>query len=145
MLGKSKILLKLNFSQLLKESFFVFVLKIVGVGLGFIVNIIIARYYGADTLGLIALINSFISILSLFVLFGTNTAILKLIPKYSVKYDILVAFRVYKKALLLIFLISLAVSIIAYFISPVIAIDFFHNEKLYHFLQLYLFLYFLFQ
>ena len=54
--------------DLLKSSSIVMVAKVLGVALGFITNIIIARYYGADTVGTVALVSSFISIASLFVL-----------------------------------------------------------------------------
>jgi|SaaInlLV_10m_DNA_2_1039722.scaffolds.fasta_scaffold00838_12 O-antigen/teichoic acid export membrane protein len=130
---KSKILNKFSdksFKDLFKSSSIVMIAKVFGVILGFITNIIIARNYGADTVGMVALVNSFITIVSLFVLFGTNTSILKLIPQYQVKYSISSSYYLFKKSLILVFGLGVLISILLWFTSPIIAENIFKNSDL---------------
>ena len=130
---KSKILQKLSdksFKDLFKNSSIVMIAKILGVILGFITNIIIARYYGAETVGTIALVNSFIAIASLFVLFGTNTAILKLIPQYTIQHSISSAYNLFRKSLFLVMLMGIFITGLLYWLSPLIAETVFKNNEL---------------
>jgi O-antigen/teichoic acid export membrane protein len=119
-----------NFKDLFKSSSIVTIAKILGVILGFTTNIIIARYYGADTVGVVALVNSFIAIASLFVLFGTNTSIIKLIPQYQAKYSISSSYYIFKKSLTFIFVVGIFITVLLYFISPTIAETIFKNSDL---------------
>lgn len=116
--------------SLIKDTFFVSLFKVLGIVLGFTLNIFLARYYGSETLGLISIILTFISFSSLFVLFGTDTAINKLIPKYSIEYGWKTTFVFYKKIILSIFITSLIIGSFLYFASKDIAIYFFHNNVL---------------
>ncbi|MDX2369620.1 MAG: flippase [Colwellia sp.] len=119
-----------NFRDLFKSSSIVMVAKVLGVALGFITNIIIARYYGADTVGTVALVSSFISIASLLVLFGTNTAILKLVPQYTAQYSVLTAYHVFKKSFLLVMITGAFITGLLYWLSPFIAEFIFKNNNL---------------
>ena len=119
-----------SFKDLFQSSSIVMVAKILGVALGFITNIIIARYYGADTVGTVALVSSFISIASLFVLFGTNTAILKLVPQYTAQFSVLTAYHVFKKSLLLAMIMGVFITALLYWLSPFIAESIFKNNNL---------------
>lgn len=52
-----------------------------------IINIFVARLYGSGVVGVLAIINSFLNITFLFNLFGTNIAVLRLVPEYCTKYS----------------------------------------------------------
>ena len=75
-----------HFGEIFKGSIITFAANIVVVLLGLILNLVIARYYGAKTLGIISLIMSYMAIVSLFSTFGLNTSLLRLIPEQLAKY-----------------------------------------------------------
>ncbi len=52
-----------------------------------VINILVARLYGSGVVGILAIINSFLNITFLFNLFGTNTAVLRLVPEYTSRYS----------------------------------------------------------
>lgn len=117
-------------TSLVKDSSLVLISRVSGVALAFITNIIISRYYGAETVGIVALVTTFISIAVLLVLFGTNTSILKLIPQYRVKHSVNASFFVYRKTLYALFIWGLMISAALFFLSPLIANNVFGNPEL---------------
>lgn len=52
-----------------------------------VINLLVARLHGSGVVGVLAIINSFLNITFLFNLFGTNTAVLRLVPEYTSKYS----------------------------------------------------------
>lgn len=72
-----------------------------------ITSIFIARVYGAEMTGTLALINSFILLASIFTILGTQTSILRLIPEHIRKYSVTSAFKVYRKTQYLVVAASL--------------------------------------
>lgn len=86
-----------NFSEILAGSVLSLSGRIVAACFGLVSNIIIARFYGAESLGIFALVNSFLMFTALFTLSGTGTSILKLIPEHIAKYSIESAFYIYRK------------------------------------------------
>jgi O-antigen/teichoic acid export membrane protein len=60
-------------------------------------SIIVARFYGAETMGIVAMINSFMSLAVVFIVLGTDTSILRLIPEHIANYSATSAFRIYTK------------------------------------------------
>lgn len=88
---------------------------------GLISSLIIARFYGAEVLGIIAILNSFLLLATIFTVLGTNTSILRLIPEHIVKYSYTSAFRVYRKVQFMAFGISLITGILFFFAADLVA------------------------
>jgi len=119
-----------DFGEIFKGSIFAFAAKVFGVFLGFVLNLIISRYYGADGMGLYALVNTFLAILLVPALLGTSTSILRSVPEHIVNYSILSAFRLYKKMLGMVVVFSIVVSIAALTGANIIAESVFHHKNL---------------
>ena len=137
MVGKIRNKLKnKNLSEIFVGSVWALLARVVATILGLLCSIFLARTYGADTVGIIAIINSFLMLATIPSLLGFNTSILRLIPEYRVKFSLSVSWSVYRKALLLVVLASLAVSIILYLSKVLIAEKLFSKPHLEFFLGL---------
>jgi len=86
-----------KFSEILRGSVWALGAKVLAALLGMVTYIIIARWYGADVLGIVAVLQSFLMLATIFIVLGTNTSILRLIPEHLAKYSPSSAFRVYRK------------------------------------------------
>lgn len=86
-----------RFVEILSGSIWALLGRIVATCLGLIFNIIVARQYGAEIVGIVAMINSFLMLTTIFTVFGTPTSILRLIPEHLTKYSASSAFNVYRK------------------------------------------------
>ena len=86
-----------RFSEILTGSAWALIARVGATALSLVTSIIIARWYGADVMGTVAVLNSFLMLASIFTVLGTNTAILRLIPEYVAKYSATAAFTVYRK------------------------------------------------
>lgn len=125
-----------NFKEILTGSLYSFGSKILVKVLGIITSIIAARYYGADIIGLMALLLSIMTISSLFADFGLSTALLRLIPEYTEKYSKKLGIELYKKVLKLSIFIALVTSSILYLLSTAIANNIFEIPELEYFIKL---------
>ena len=110
-----------NFSEIFIGSAKVFVANVIATLIGIGASVITARYYGAEIVGIVAILNSFFAIALIFTILGTTTSILRLVPEYTVKYSATSAYHLYKKVRILIIFISLAGGIITFFSSGFIA------------------------
>lgn len=119
-----------KFSEILTGSVWALSAMIFATGLGLVSTIIVARLYGPDILGIIALINSFLMLTDIFVLLGTSTSILRLIPEYLAKYSVTSAFRVFRKILHMIIGISLVLSVVLFWGADLIAEQLFSKPRL---------------
>ena len=90
-------------------------------GLGFISSIIIARFYGAAVLGIVAVIQSILILTTMFSVLGINTSILRLIPEHLVKYSPSSAFKLYRKTQYLVVGGSLITGALLFLNSDIIA------------------------
>ena len=95
-----------------------------------LINILIARVYGAEALGILAIINSFILFAVLFAVLGLDTAILRLIPEHLVKHSTMSAYLVYRKSLSIIVCLSIVASTAVYLCAPVIAGSIFSKPQM---------------
>ncbi len=84
-------------SEILTGSAWALSARVISTGLGLLTSVIIARFYGADVMGIVAVLNSFLLLTTIFTVLGTNTSILRLIPEYLAKYSPTSAFQVYRK------------------------------------------------
>ena len=86
-----------KFSEILTGSAWALGARVIATALGMVTSIIIARWYGAEVLGMVAVLNSFLMLATIFTVLGTNTSILRLIPEHLAKSSPTSAFKVYRK------------------------------------------------
>jgi O-antigen/teichoic acid export membrane protein len=110
-----------KFSEILTGSSWAVGARILAIFLGFVINIIIARVYGAKALGVFTFVESTLILVTVFTLVGTNTSILRFIPEHMIKYSTSSAYCVYKKILKIIFLMSVSSFIVFFVFSDSIA------------------------
>jgi O-antigen/teichoic acid export membrane protein len=90
----------------------------------------VARAYGADILGIIAVLNSFLVLVTIFTVLGTNTSILRLIPEHLAKYSPTSAFKVYRKTQFFVAGVSVLTGALLYFGSGFISDSIFSKPHL---------------
>jgi len=119
-----------KFSEILVGSAWAMPARVFGNGLGFISSIIVAKFYGADIVGIIAVMNSFLMLTTLFTVMGTNTSILRLIPEHIVKYSPTSSYKLYRKTLCMVIIISIIAGTLLFFSANLIATKLFHKPHL---------------
>jgi len=110
-----------KFSEIAAGSAFSLGARALAMLFGLGANVIIARFYGADVIGVVALINTYLIIISIFAILGTDISILRFIPEHVSKYSFYSAFKVYRKVLGLIIILSIILSISLWFAGGIIA------------------------
>lgn len=86
-----------RFSEILTGSVWALSARVIATIFGLIFSMIVARVYGAEVIGILAVVNSFLVLTTLFTVFGTQSSILRLIPEHIVKYSPTSAFKLYRK------------------------------------------------
>jgi len=119
-----------KFSEILTGSSWALGARVISTGLAMITSIIVARSYGAGVMGTIAMLNSFLTLTTIFTVLGTNTSILRLIPEYLTKYSPTSAFRVYRKTQYFVGGVSLITSVLLFFSSGFISETIFSKTHL---------------
>lgn len=119
-----------HFFEIVKGGTITFTAKIVAVLLGLVTNFIIARYYGAEILGLLAIINSVMVVFGLTSTLGVNNAIIRLIPKYKRKYSSSSIYFIFKKSFKIVFILSLISGFVFFISSSFISHTIFSNKQL---------------
>lgn len=119
-----------RFSEILSGSAWALSGQIIATALGLVFNIIVARLYGAELVGILALINSFLMLATILTVLGTNTSILRLIPEHLVKYSSTSAFKVYRKIQYLVVAVSLVTGTLFFFSAELIAAKLFSKPNL---------------
>lgn len=102
----------------------------IATGLGLITSVIVARFYGAEVMGIVAVLNSFLMLATIFTVLGTNTSILRLIPEHLVKYSPTSAFKVYRKTQYMVIGVSLVTGALFFFGADLIAGKVFNKPHL---------------
>ena len=97
------------FSDIFSGSIWTLSARIGTTLLSFGISLIVARIYGAKMVGILAIIQAFLSIASVFSLIGIDTAILRLIPEHIANYSFRSAIRVYLKAQIIVIVTSIIV------------------------------------
>ncbi len=119
-----------KFSEILNGSVWALAAKVIATGMTMVATVIIARFYGAEVMGIVAIINSAMLLSTTFSVMGTNTAILRLIPEHLVKLSPTSAFRIYRKTQWLVITISLITGTLFFFNSKTIAEMVFNKPNL---------------
>ena len=119
-----------KFSEILTGSAWALSARVVATGLGLVTSIIIARVYGAEVMGIVSVIQAFLSLATIFTVFGTDTSILRLIPEHLVNYSPTSAFKIYRKIQLMVIVVSLIVCTLFFWGSDLIADKIFFKPHL---------------
>lgn len=125
-----------RFSEIITGSLWVLSARFITTGLALFFNVFVARWYGAEIVGVVAVITSFIALAAIFTVLGTDTSILRLIPEHFAKYSAASAFKVYRKTKLLVLSISIITSILFFFGSNAIAVYVFKKPHLAYYFAL---------
>jgi O-antigen/teichoic acid export membrane protein len=110
-----------KFSEILTGAYWALSARVIATGLGMVSSIIIARAYGAEVLGIVAVLNSFLTLATIFTVLGTGTSILRLIPEHLAKYSPTSAFKIYRKTQYFVAGISVLTGSLLFFASGFIA------------------------
>ena len=110
-----------RFSEILSGSVWALSGRVIATVLGLAFSVIVARLYGADVVGIVAVINSFLMLASMFTVMGTPTSILRLIPEHLAKYSPTSAFKVYRKTQWMVIGISIITAAIFFSSANLIA------------------------
>ncbi len=110
-----------KFSEILTGSAWALSARLVATGIGIVSSIIIARIYGAEMIGIVAMLQSFLMLATIFTVMGTKTSLLRLIPEHLVKYSPTSAFEIYRKTQLMVIVVSAITGTLFFFSGDLIA------------------------
>lgn len=119
-----------KFSEIFTGSVYALAAKIVATAMTLVITMLVARLYGAGSLGVLAIVQSFAMLASIFTVFGTGTSILRLIPEHLANYSSTSAFLVYRKVQYLVAVVSLVSSALFFFGANIIAGNIFSKPHL---------------
>jgi O-antigen/teichoic acid export membrane protein len=125
-----------KFSEILKGSVWALGARVIATALGLAFSVLVARLYGAKIVGIVAVINSFLMLATMFTVMGTPTSILRLIPEHLTKYSPTSAFKVYRKTQWMVIGISVITAVFFYFSAHLIADKVFSKPHLSYFFAL---------
>lgn len=125
-----------KFSEILTGSIWALSSRIIATLLGLVFNVLVARLFGAKVVGIVAVVNSFLILVTIFTVVGTQTSILRLIPEHLSKYSPTSAFKVYRKTHYLIIGISFVTAMALFFSADLIAGKVFSKSHLSHYFAL---------
>ena len=136
MIKKSKYSKDKHFTELLKGSSITFIFRILGMGLGYLFTLVIARWYGAETMGLYALSLTLLNIFVTLGMFGFDNALVKFIADYSSNEKEYLSKEVYLKVLTIVIPIGLLLTFALYISSNYLSTVIFKKEHLIVFLHI---------
>lgn len=110
-----------NFRYLFKSGSSTAITLILVNALRLVAGVFVARYYGAAAVGEVALVNLILSVAVIFANFGIKDAMLRFIPEYREKYNLLSAWKVFQRANLLLLIFAIIGTLIIVAISPYLA------------------------
>ena len=110
-----------RFSEILRGSIWALSARVLAALLTLAVGVVVARGYGAGAMGVLATVQSYLALATIFTVLGTNTSILRLIPEHVGAYSVASAFRVYRKTQYLVTGVSLAAGVLLFLLSGVVA------------------------
>lgn len=125
-----------GFSEILTGSVYAVGARIVATGLGFVSSIVVARYYGAGVMGILAVIESFLMLATVLAMLGTSTSILRLIPEHMARHSPTSAFRVYRKTQFFVLAVAVVIGGALYLSSGFVANSVFAKPDLVFFFAL---------
>lgn len=118
-----------HFKEILTGSAITFVLKMLGILLGYIVILIISRNYGAESVGIYNLTLSIMMFLMMISAMGTNISILRYVGQFNNKDEEYKLKLLYKYVLELVLPLSIVLAALLYIFSDVIAEKALNNSE----------------
>lgn len=134
--GFRSLLADTHFSEILTGSMYSMVATVVAIVLGMVASIIVVRFYGAEMMGVLAVVNSFIMLATILSGMGMNVTLLRLIPEHVHKYSYTSAFRVYRTSLLSVAVASVLLGGLLFVGSDAVATHVFSKPRLSFFIAL---------
>ena len=119
-----------TFLEILVGSVWALMARVAATGLGLVLSIIVVRFYGADVMGILAVLQSFLGLATIFTVLGTKTSVLRLIPEHLFKYSPTSAFKLYRKTQYMVIVVSIFTGGLFFFSSNLIAEKFFSKPHL---------------
>ncbi|RJX18279.1 MAG: flippase [Desulforudis sp.] len=110
-----------SFSEILTGTVWALSARLLATGMGLVFSVMVVRFYGAEAMGIVAIIYSFFTLASILTVLGTDTSILRLIPEHLTKYSPFSAFKVYRKTQYMIMGVSLVTGTIFFFSAEFIS------------------------
>ncbi len=89
---------------------------------GLALNVAVARWYGAEMLGVVAVLHSFLLLGTTLTLLGTGTSMLRLLPEHEAKYSTASALGVYRRALAVVVCTGLALGLALWLLAQPVAV-----------------------
>jgi O-antigen/teichoic acid export membrane protein len=125
-----------QFSEILNGAIWTFASRILSTLLGLGFSVFVSRLYGADGLGLIAVIDSFLILITIFTVLGTETSILSLLPEHLTKHSPSSALQLYRKIKNIVISVSLVAGVLCFFSADFIAYRIFSKPHLSYYIML---------
>lgn len=125
-----------EYLYIIKNGGLVFFSQVWIVATNLILNYLIAQIYGANIVGIVALVSTTLNFAAILGLSGLNLAALKIISEHEVKYSKSSAYSIYKQMTRLVTVNSLVLSIITFFSADIIATEFFNKPHLDIYIQI---------
>ena len=119
-----------KFSEIFTGSVWALGARVISTIFAMVTSIIIARFFGPEMVGIVALINSFLLLVTIFTVMGTGTSILRLIPEHIVKFSYSSAFRLYRKTQFIVIFVSMLTGTLFYLSADIIASKLFSKPHL---------------
>lgn len=119
-----------GFSEILSGTVWALISRVGATAIALLASLMITRLYGAESMGILALVTSVLGIVTVFTVLGTGTSILRLIPEHLTKYSPTSAFHVYRKAQVLVAGASVITGLLLYLFSGDIATLLFNKPHL---------------
>ena len=110
-----------KFSEILRGTFWALSARLFAAVLALTASVIIARIYGAEMVGILALLDSFLLLSSVVAVQGMDTAALRLIPEHMAAHSSRSAFLLYRKILFFILAASIGLGLLLFFGSTFVA------------------------
>jgi len=133
---KRKFLKDQHVLELLRGSFVSFIFKIVGISFGYIFTLLVARWYGAESLGLYALSLTILNIFVTLGVFGFDNALVKFVAEYNSQEKPYLVKEIYVKVMYIVIPLGTLLSIILYLTATFFAQEVFKKDQLTLFLQI---------
>ena len=116
-----KLLEDKDFYELIKGSVASFFLRFGGLGIGYMLTLIIANLFGAKTLGEYVIVITVLSFFSLLSKIGLDTTAIRLIASYASQDKWLSIYDFRKKTAIILSFTSVIISFLMYFLAPYIS------------------------
>lgn len=126
-----------DFIEVVKHSFWAFIVLGLATGAQFLFDLLLARSFNADGVGIFYLCFSVVMMLSLFARLGTDRALIKFIPPFIDKKDTPSARGAILSAIRIVRLNSVAIAILLFIFSPLISKEIFNDPSLAPYLRIF--------